>query len=444
MVETAATQVFVPRIFDTPDTRGIVVKAYKAEGEFIAADEPLIDLRSHDVDGEIVAPFAATIVRLHTLHGDTVSAGTLLADLRAHVPEPPRGVPGKARTRLAGFAPLMAALLVASPALVLPLVWLALVPVALLVLAVARDVLTRRAGGLGLAPLTLVPRLFVQFVRWLRRSIADLTPPLAGATRLLVGLALAVFIPAVIGGALWRVEHGEEGINAAARIAIADHAFRVFAFLTCFWLVRRFWRQADRAKALEKAVRPVPTPLFVPAYAAILACTAACTVMLPSSTWAPLANFRAAADLLPVDGTEWVLRTRAAWAQNEAVAMNRCLANAGRGKWRSPTVTVRADGSMLASFPAQPGVRPGDRSVATLLLAAQNQLEPHALTVVVHMGGNARLRFDTVATREPTTEVDALLGRAQATSAAAERFAGLHAIKPTDVDVALRCSAAGI
>ena len=60
------------------------------------------------------------------------------------------------------------------------------------------------------------------------------------------------------------------------------------------------------------------------------------------------------------------------------------------------------------------------------------------------MGGGARLRFETSATSEPTTDIAGLLGRAQLTDAAAERFAGLSAVKPTDVKVALRCSAAGL
>ncbi|HEY6889767.1 MAG TPA: lipoyl domain-containing protein, partial [Solirubrobacter sp.] len=242
--QAAATQVFVPRIFDAPDERGVIVKAYKAEGDFIAADEPLVELRSHDVDGEVVAPFAGTIVRLHAAHGDTVAAGTLLADLRADVPKAERAAPSSTRTRIGAQAPRFAALLCASPALLVPLLWSLAALIAWLALAVARDLIARSDNGLPAAPLTLLPRLLAQCARWAGRSVARITPVLAGLAGLLAGLVLAVLVPALAGGGLWLASHGGDGLAAAARIAVADHAFAVFAFLACLWPARRFWRDA--------------------------------------------------------------------------------------------------------------------------------------------------------------------------------------------------------
>jgi hypothetical protein len=42
------------------------------------------------------------------------------------------------------------------------------------------------------------------------------------------------------------------------------------------------------------------------------------------------------------------------------------------------------------------------------------------------------------------TDLATLLARSQATETAGERLAGLRSLKPADVAVALRCSAAGI
>ena len=440
----ATTQVFVPRIFDTPEERGVVVKAYKAEGEFVADGEPLVDLRSHDVDGEVVAPFAGTIVRLHAAHGDTVAAGTLLAELRADVPKPERPATSKARTRIGAQAPRLAALLCASGALLVPLLWLLAALIAALALAVARDLITRSDNGLPAAPLTLLPRLVAQFARWAGRSVARITPVLAALGGLLACVVLAVLIPAVVGGGLWLASYGGDGLAAAARIAVADHAFAVFAFLVCLWLAWRFWRNPGRAKAAIGAVRRMPPAVSLLASAAVIVWTAACVVTLPRSVWAPVSDFHEGANLLPVATTDWLLHQRASWVQSEMREVSDCLANAGRGSWRPPIVTLRGDGTTVVSLGPQPRTRPGDRSVATLLLATQNQLEPHGVTVVVHMDTrSARLRFGTVATRAPATDLAALLARSEATETAAQRLDGLRAFKPADVAVALRCSAAG-
>jgi biotin carboxyl carrier protein len=65
----------------TAPLTGTVVKMAVQEGEVVAERQPLMVLEAMKMEHVIVAPGAATVLRLHAAPGDLVQAGTALVEL---------------------------------------------------------------------------------------------------------------------------------------------------------------------------------------------------------------------------------------------------------------------------------------------------------------------------------------------------------------------------
>ncbi len=62
-------------------TEGTVLEWHKAEGDFIEADEVLVEISTDKVDAEVPSPISGTVVKIHAAEGDTVAVGAVLADI---------------------------------------------------------------------------------------------------------------------------------------------------------------------------------------------------------------------------------------------------------------------------------------------------------------------------------------------------------------------------
>jgi hypothetical protein len=408
------TQVYVPRIFESPDAIGVVVGRLKREGEWLDSDEALLRVRSREVDGEILAPFAGKLVRLHVVDGDAVSAGSLVAEIRRGTRRPQRAP----RTRLPAATVAQAEIVAAAAVSAIALVW----PVfALLLLGVPAGLgagvrLARRSSGRAGEALSM---LFVGTVRLARFGV------------------LAAAVVATLGGLTWLLSQGTHGLVAAVRLAAFEHGPRLLAFAIAFRQVRGWLAGSPKAERLRTLVGGAPIAAAVVGMASALVWLGACAIVLPRAIWWPAASFHAATGVLSQHATDWVRRRHATWVQTEAVAVRRCLAERRRGNWDLSAVAVRQDGSIVVSMRPARGDTPGDRSLATLELALQNQLEPHRVTVVIHRSTHRFVRFQTLARARPVTDVGDVLR----STAGAPPLAAIEAVKSSDVDVALQCSA---
>ena len=75
-------EVVMPAMGDSV-TEGTVVEWLKAEGESVAADETVAVISTDKVDAEVPAPGAGTLSRIRVAAGETVKAGTVLAEIAA-------------------------------------------------------------------------------------------------------------------------------------------------------------------------------------------------------------------------------------------------------------------------------------------------------------------------------------------------------------------------
>src|SRR6266545_1660937 len=98
-------EVTVPDIGDFADVP--VIEVHVAEGDTVAAEDPLITLESDKATMDVPAPVAGTVTAVKVSVGDTVSEGHPIVDLRigeretpapAPAPRPPSTAPGPAAT----------------------------------------------------------------------------------------------------------------------------------------------------------------------------------------------------------------------------------------------------------------------------------------------------------------------------------------------------------
>ncbi len=73
-------EVVMPAMGDSV-TEGTVVEWLKGEGDRVAADETVAVISTDKVDAEVPSPAAGTLSRIRVAAGETVSAGTVLADI---------------------------------------------------------------------------------------------------------------------------------------------------------------------------------------------------------------------------------------------------------------------------------------------------------------------------------------------------------------------------
>jgi pyruvate dehydrogenase E2 component (dihydrolipoamide acetyltransferase) len=75
----ATKQITVPNIGDFSDVS--IIDIYVKEGDSVAVEDPIIALESAKAVTDIPSPFEGTITKVHVASGDTVSEGSILADI---------------------------------------------------------------------------------------------------------------------------------------------------------------------------------------------------------------------------------------------------------------------------------------------------------------------------------------------------------------------------
>jgi hypothetical protein len=418
------TPIFVPGAFDDGATVGTVVTCERDEGDRVAVGEVLVQLRAGRVQASVESPLYGTLSRLYLRPGEPVHVGEILAEIREEVA---RG-DGQGHSTSAGMlvdrAPGLLALVLAAGALVWPVTWLVLTVVAL---AVAGGITRARLGGgrYGTADFLVVPlRVLGGIVSWLGSQLRMLVPGLIG---LLACIAAAIVVPALVGALTWLLSEGGDGALAAARLAVFEYGLRLFAFLVCAWLLRRTLRSGAPARWIRRVAAGAPELALTAAAVLGAAWILMCAVVISPRPWWPSGSFAEFAARMPDPLADRVVDVRRSWVQARALAVTRCLAEHGRGGWRDPRAFAREDGSLLVGVRAEP--RAGERRVATLMLALNNQLAPHGVTVDVVASRDApAISFVPDAGARPVRDFSAI----GASAAANER----------DLQVALACSAA--
>src|SRR3954452_10891723 len=74
------TQVVMPQMGDSV-AEGTILEWHKNEGDSVEADETLVEISTDKVDAEVPAGVAGTVVRILAAEGDTVSVGSVLAEI---------------------------------------------------------------------------------------------------------------------------------------------------------------------------------------------------------------------------------------------------------------------------------------------------------------------------------------------------------------------------
>ncbi|HEV7773418.1 MAG TPA: multifunctional oxoglutarate decarboxylase/oxoglutarate dehydrogenase thiamine pyrophosphate-binding subunit/dihydrolipoyllysine-residue succinyltransferase subunit [Conexibacter sp.] len=74
------TQVVMPQMGDSV-TEGTILEWHKNEGDTVEADETLVEISTDKVDAEVPAGVSGTVVRILAAEGDTVSVGSVLAEI---------------------------------------------------------------------------------------------------------------------------------------------------------------------------------------------------------------------------------------------------------------------------------------------------------------------------------------------------------------------------
>ncbi|NBB71266.1 MAG: dihydrolipoamide succinyltransferase, partial [Alphaproteobacteria bacterium] len=82
-------------------TEATVAKWFKAQGEAVAADEPLVELETDKVTVEVNAPVSGTVAEITVAEGNEVEVGALLGfmeegDAPAAAPQEQAGAPAEA------------------------------------------------------------------------------------------------------------------------------------------------------------------------------------------------------------------------------------------------------------------------------------------------------------------------------------------------------------
>src|SRR5215210_3991782 len=80
MAVDTTVQVTLPQMGESV-TEGTVLEWHKQEGDRVEADETLVEISTDKVDAEVPAPASGTVVRVCVAEGDTVSVGTVLAEI---------------------------------------------------------------------------------------------------------------------------------------------------------------------------------------------------------------------------------------------------------------------------------------------------------------------------------------------------------------------------
>ncbi len=118
-----ATQVKMPQLGETV-VEGTITRWLKREGESVGMDEPLVEVSTDKVDSEIPSPVSGTVSRIHAGEGETVTVGSVIAEIagagEAAPPAAPTSMPEEEKTPVpapaASEAPAAARAPAAAPA----------------------------------------------------------------------------------------------------------------------------------------------------------------------------------------------------------------------------------------------------------------------------------------------------------------------------------------
>src|SRR3989442_6109352 len=83
-----ATQVKMPQLGETV-VEGTITRWLKREGESVGMDEPLVEVSTDKVDSEIPSPVSGTVSRIHAGEGETVTVGSVIAEIAGAGEEAP-------------------------------------------------------------------------------------------------------------------------------------------------------------------------------------------------------------------------------------------------------------------------------------------------------------------------------------------------------------------
>src|SRR3954471_788729 len=81
MAVDTTVQVNLPQMGESV-SEGTVLEWHKQEGDRVQADETLVEISTDKVDAEIPAPVAGVLVKTHAAEGDTVTAGSVIAEIQ--------------------------------------------------------------------------------------------------------------------------------------------------------------------------------------------------------------------------------------------------------------------------------------------------------------------------------------------------------------------------
>src|SRR5713226_10515961 len=88
-----ATQVKMPQLGETV-VEGTITRWLKREGDAVGMDEPLVEVSTDKVDSEIPSPVSGTVSRIHAGEGETVTVGSVIAEIAGAGEEaPPAAAP---------------------------------------------------------------------------------------------------------------------------------------------------------------------------------------------------------------------------------------------------------------------------------------------------------------------------------------------------------------
>jgi len=100
-----ATQVKMPQLGETV-VEGTITRWLKREGESVGMDEPLVEVSTDKVDSEIPSPVSGTVSRIHAGEGETVTVGSVIAEIAGAGEEaPPAAAPSPEKEKTPAPAP---------------------------------------------------------------------------------------------------------------------------------------------------------------------------------------------------------------------------------------------------------------------------------------------------------------------------------------------------
>ena len=274
-------------------------------------------------------------------------------------------------------------------ALIAPWPWLLAVTGLCIIVGAARSVAARR-GSVTLGIVSLPGRAARRVARLLRpRSLARL--PLITVKTILAALVL----PAAVAAAVWVVEHGADGVVAAARLAAWQSGPRVLAAVLCLMMLAGVGEtRTRRASRLRRAIASWPDAGVVALAAGALTLALAVVAVGPRTSGGILTGH---------DGLAWVpapLRPAVDGVRDDVVtaelrAVRSCLSRHQGWAW---SVAYTADNPIddpdVARLSVGRGDTPGPSALVTAALAADNQLAPWVEVVEIAVGDAVVLELD--------------------------------------------------